>query len=171
MAAQASTDPLTGIYNRRHLDTRLTEEVERSRRYGDALTCLMVDLDHFKAINDQHGHATGDAVLRRFVEVTRHALRASDILARYGGEEFTILVTETGLSGAAATAEKLRRVIEEAEFHTSSGAPLRLTTSVGVADLRPGDDAQDLLARADQALYEAKRAGRNRVVVATQGPG
>ncbi len=164
LAAQAVTDPLTGVYNRRMLDSRLLEEVLRARRYGHSLTCLMLDLDFFKAINDRHGHPTGDTVLRQFVRVAHASLRGSDVLARYGGEEFVILVTETGLQGATTTAEKLRRRIEETEFHTVTGDALRLTTSIGVAELQPADTPDSLLARADKAMYEAKRKGRNRVV-------
>lgn len=164
LAAQAITDELTGVYNRRHLNTRLSEEIVRSHRYGSELTCLMLDLDHFKEVNDTHGHQTGDAVLQQFVMAVRSCLRASDILARYGGEEFTIVVTETGLAGGQITAEKLRRFVEEHEFHTASNEPMRLTTSVGVSALQAEDTPEALLARADQALYEAKKTGRNKVV-------
>ena len=166
MAAQAITDSLTGAYNRRFLNARLAEEVERARRYGGELACLMLDLDYFKTVNDRFGHATGDLVLRDFVDQVRLCLRASDILARYGGEEFTIVATGTGLQGALTTAEKLRRFVQDQEFRTVTGAALRLTTSVGVAGLRLEETAETLLARADQALYEAKRQGRNRVVLA-----
>lgn len=164
LAAQAITDSLTGVYNRRHLNTRMIEEIVRSRRYGGELTCLMLDLDHFKEVNDTWGHQTGDTVLKQFVEAVRSCLRASDILARYGGEEFTIVVTETGLSGGEITAEKLRRFVEEHEFLTATGHPLRVTTSVGVSALQADDTPETLLERADRALYDAKRAGRNRVV-------
>ncbi len=166
LAAQAVTDPLTGVYNRRMLDARLQEEVIRARRYGHCLTCLMLDLDFFKAVNDDHGHPTGDAVLRRFVQATHACLRGSDVLARYGGEEFVILVTETDLAGATVTAEKVRRRIEETEFQAVNGAPLRVTASIGVAELEPDDTPESLLARADQAMYRAKHDGRNRVVSA-----
>ena len=166
MAAQAITDSLTGAFNRRFLNARLDEEVERARRYGGELACLMLDLDYFKTVNDRFGHATGDLVLRDFVDQVRQCLRSSDLLARYGGEEFTIVATGTGLQGALTTAEKLRRFVQDQEFRTVRGERLRLTTSVGVASLRLEETSETLLARADQALYEAKRQGRNRVVVA-----
>ncbi len=166
LASQAVTDPLTGVYNRRMLETRLAEEVTRSRRYGHSLTCLMLDLDHFKRINDEHGHPTGDTMLRQFADLTQSCLRGSDVLARYGGEEFVILVTETGLEGATTTAEKVRRAIEEHRFRGANGQGLRLTTSIGIAELQPEESAPEVLARADKALYEAKRTGRNRVVCA-----
>jgi diguanylate cyclase (GGDEF)-like protein len=166
LASQAVTDPLTGVYNRRLLETRLTEEAARSRRYGHRLTCLMLDLDHFKRINDQYGHPTGDAILRQFATLTQSCLRSSDILARYGGEEFVILVTGTGLEGATATAKKILRTIEDHCFQGVEGQDLRLTTSIGVAELLPGENPEQVLARADRALYEAKRTGRNRVVCA-----
>jgi len=148
------------------LETRLAEEVTRSRRYGHNLTCLMLDLDHFKRINDQHGHLTGDAMLRQFADLTQSCLRGSDVLARYGGEEFVILVTETGLEGATTTAEKVRRAIAEHGFRGANGQDLRMTTSIGVAELLSEESPEGVLARADKALYEAKRTGRNRVVCA-----
>ena len=166
LASQAVTDPLTGIYNRRMLDTRLHEEVARCRRYGDPLTCLMVDLDFFKQVNDGHGHQTGDMVLQQFVEVAHSCLRSSDILARYGGEEFVILVTQTDLTGAVVTAEKVRRQVEAKAFATANGQTLRLTVSIGVAELEPDDTPESLVGRADVAVYRAKRTGRNQVVCA-----
>lgn len=105
-------------------------------------------------------------MLRQFADLTQSCLRGSDVLARYGGEEFVILVTETGLEGATTTAEKVRRAIEEHRFRGANGQGLRLTTSIGIAELQPEESAPEVLARADKALYEAKRTGRNRVVCA-----
>jgi diguanylate cyclase (GGDEF)-like protein len=165
LAAQSVTDALTGVYNRRYLESRLGEEVARARRYGLPLGCMMIDLDHFKDINDRYGHQVGDQVLRGVAALMQSNLRVSDILARYGGEEFTVLATETGLEGTAATAEKLRSLLDTSPIPTDAG-PLRITVSIGVAALRPEEGASELLRRADLALYRAKEAGRNRVQVA-----
>ncbi|MCU1279847.1 MAG: hypothetical protein JWM53_3393 [bacterium] len=163
----AMTDALTGVYNRRTLFDLGEKELLRARRTGASLSLVILDVDHFKKINDKYGHLGGDAVLLRFVEVVRGCLRQSDVLTRYGGEEFCILLPGVGRAGARVVGERIRSTIEASTFFVGA-IPLRVTSSVGVADL-PNDAAATLssmVARADQALYVAKRDGRNRVSVA-----
>ena len=163
------TDPLLGTYNRRYLMEELVHETTRSQRYQHPLAAIMADLDRFKQINDQHGHQCGDEILRGFAELVRSQLRRSDWIARSGGEEFVIVLPETPLASAAIIAEKLRAACEAASFPTADGV-LSFTVSFGVAALRSDGDAtqatMSLLRRADDALYESKRAGRNRVTLA-----
>jgi two-component system, cell cycle response regulator len=164
------TDPLCGTYNRRYLNDQLMHEVERARRYGHTLAAVMADLDFFKNVNDQHGHQAGDDVLRGFVELAKASIRSSDWVARYGGEEFVVVLPETDLAGAAATAEKIRACCATAPFETSAGR-LVVTASFGVAALDPGSGpigaaAEALLRRADAALYRSKHEGRNRITIA-----
>ena len=163
------TDALLGTYNRRHLDEELVNEVERARRYGHCLSAVMADLDRFKNINDRYGHTVGDEVLREFASRARAAIRqGSDWIARYGGEEFAIVLPETPLAGATATAEKIRAILQATPVVTSAG-PLKISASFGVAALTPSSDSPALcsaalLRRADEALYRSKLAGRNRVM-------
>jgi two-component system cell cycle response regulator len=163
------TDPLVETFNRRHLDDELVREVERARRYGHSLSAVMADLDRFKVINDRYGHIVGDEVLREFARRARSSIRqGSDWIARYGGEEFAIVLPETALAGAAATAEKIRTILQASPVVTSAG-PLRISASFGVATLVPSNDSAEacsaeLLRRADEALYRSKLAGRNRVM-------
>ena len=167
----ARTDALTGIANRRAFFDILGIEFRRSKRYGRQLSVLMLDLDHFKGVNDRWGHPFGDAVLRQTTETISANIRESDLIGRYGGEEFALALPETPLSAALEVAEKLRAAIEAHEFRTRDvpgvgEPPVHLTISIGVAAL-PVEEEQDeveLLGRADQALYDAKRTGRNRVV-------
>ena len=164
------TDPLVNTFNRRYLNEHLLDEVERARRYRRPLSLVMADLDHFKRINDERGHQTGDEVLKRFVDLARSSIRPSDWMARYGGEEFVIVLPETMLSGGRAAAEKIRGLCAAAPMQTSTG-PLVVTASFGVAELgskSPSTAAAiDVLLRAaDTALYTSKREGRNRVTVA-----
>ena len=163
----AQTDPLTKTLNRRALSERLAAEMERVRRYTTTMSLLLIDLDHFKQINDTHGHLAGDDVLIEVAALLLRVVRAVDIVARYGGEEFVVVLPETGAPGAEAFAERLRELIERQSFVASRGTPIRLTTSIGVSSF-PGfsvDSVEDLLANADQALYRAKSEGRNRVRV------
>jgi two-component system, cell cycle response regulator len=161
----AQTDPLTKVLNRRALTDRLAAEMERVRRYDSMLSVLLIDLDHFKSINDTYGHLAGDAVLSEVAAVLQRGIRAVDVVARYGGEEFVVLLPETGPAGASSFAERLRELIESHAFLEARVEPLRLTTSIGVASF-PGfgvESVDDLFAASDQALYRAKAEGRNRV--------
>ena len=160
------TDPLTGLPNRRALDESLSQELERSLRYGQPLTVVIMDVDHFKQVNDAHGHAVGDLVLQRFASVMGTQIRANDMVGRWGGEEFLLLCPCTGAEGGLSLAEKLRALLAAQEFDGLGGR----TASFGVATLREGDTLQSLLSRADAALYEAKRRGRNRVELADPDP-
>lgn len=154
------TDMLTGILNRLGLRQRGEGIMKSADRFHHPLAALMLDLDHFKQVNDRYGHAVGDAVLKRFSEIIQANLRGSDIFGRWGGEEFLILSPYLYLKDAVKMAEKLRLAIEETEFD----AGIRLSTSIGVSEYRSGEAATTLIARADSALYAAKEAGRNRVV-------
>jgi len=157
----ATRDELTGALNARAFAERLAQEVERNQRYKRPLAILYLDLDDFKAVNDQHGHQTGDAVLRLVANATRRAVRQSDIVARLGGDEFAVLMPETdgGVAEAAATrlASGIRTVFQGTPSVTAS---IGLVSTASVVDARP----EDLLRRADQAMYEAKRTGKDRVV-------
>ena len=166
----ASTDPLTGLLNRRRFLEQAESDFQRSQRYQHELAVVMLDIDHFKAINDSHGHFAGDQVLIAMSRATENLLRNTDILGRWGGEEFVILMPETPLAGAAILAERLREELARLAVDTTGGA-LRFTISAGVA-ARGGTDAgiTDILQRADSALYAAKHHGRNRIqVLAAEG--
>ena len=156
----AITDPLTGAFNRRHMDGRLTEAIQIARRSGRPVSALMIDIDHFKRVNDERGHEAGDAVLRGLVALVTERSRQIDLMFRMGGEEFVLLLPATGEAEAARLAEELRASI--------AGAPLLggrpVTVSIGVAELRADDTRDSWIKRADDALYAAKKAGRNRVV-------
>ena len=163
----AVRDSLTGLYVRRYFDHRLSEEEARLRRYGGVVSLVMADVDHFKRINDTHGHQQGDVVLREVARLMRQAVRKEvDVVCRYGGEEFVVLLPHTPITGAQVVAERIRRRVEE-HYFPGEKVPLQVTVSLGVAAM---DDTtlingQDLVYRADQALYRAKEAGRNRVEV------
>lgn len=157
-------DGLTGVFNRRRLEEEAARLVMRCRRTGDALTVMMLDVDHFKTVNDRFGHQTGDEVLRRLAAVAQASIRTDDYLARYGGEEFCILLLGTSEEDALSLAERLRRNYEQTEI-VSSGKIVRSTVSIGVADSSRAElDFAALVAAADLALYRAKEQGRNRVV-------
>lgn len=165
------TDALTGVYNRRYIDRRLPEEIARARRHGHALSCLYLDIDHFKNVNDRLGHLAGDEVLRETAHRIKSELRQSDALARFGGEEFVALLTNTDLNNALLVAERIRASVANIPFEISNHNPLPVSISIGVAALLDSDRheaiepiAVQLLAKADHALYEAKEGGRNRVV-------
>jgi len=161
----ATTDGLTGLVNRRHFMERGNAELERSRRTGHEVSCLMFDVDHFKKVNDTYGHDAGDAVLKSLAVVAHKTLRSIDILGRLGGEEFAAILPETGLEAALQAAERLRQAAAGMEL-CHGGVPIAVTVSLGVATLRSeGDDSLDsLLKRADTGMYKAKQSGRNRVV-------
>ncbi|MBO6636487.1 MAG: PleD family two-component system response regulator [Roseitalea sp.] len=163
----AVTDGLTGLHNRRYLDTHLETLVERAHKRGRALSLLITDIDHFKAVNDTHGHDGGDAVLREFARRLRAQVRGMDLVCRYGGEEFVIVMPDTPAPMAAEIAERLRFDIGDAPFALGEGGPdIAVTASLGVATLDgdAGETAATLIKKADTALYEAKAGGRNRVV-------
>ncbi|WP_018138877.1 MULTISPECIES: diguanylate cyclase [unclassified Thioalkalivibrio] len=158
----ATTDPLTGLHNRLKGNHALEEAILQARRDASPLTAILMDLDHFKTINDQQGHARGDHVLRETGHLLRDRIRSSDTAARWGGEEFLILCPNTTAEQAANLAEALRHAIEAHDFGTAPP----LTASFGVTGHQPGESAENLIARADEALYAAKRANRNRVETA-----
>jgi len=158
----AKIDPLTGANNRAALKETIEREVELSHRHKTALSIIMFDLDHFKHINDNYGHITGDEVLRECVHVCNHALRSTDMLFRFGGEEFVVILPGENANGAIIAAERLRAVIEKHAFHNNQST-VPVTISVGTASLTLRESAQALIERADKALYSAKNAGRNLV--------
>jgi len=160
----AYLDGLTGIFNRRYFETRVTEEIERARRFGNELSLIMVDVDKFKSLNDSFGHLLGDEVLRQVSSLLSRQVRKIDVVCRYGGEEFVILLPQTGPEQAFHVADKLRRAVEEWQF---PGVPRALTISGGVAVYPAHGDARDELVKAaDAALYAAKEGGRNQILSA-----
>jgi len=162
------SDPLTRIPNRRYFDEFLEREMARTRRYKRSLSLLMMDLDHFKSINDQHGHLCGDAVLRELAETVSSRLRKSEFLARYGGEEFALVLPETDLRGAAVVAEQIRELVDKHEFLCGDNQ-IPVTISIGVAEWLPEMfEPSDIIGAADECLYRAKENGRNRVALAEQ---
>jgi two-component system, cell cycle response regulator len=162
----AVTDALTGLHNRRYMETHLATLVEQAAARGKPLTVLVLDIDYFKAINDSHGHDAGDDVLREFASRVRKSIRGIDLACRYGGEEFVIVMPETDVAVASVVAERLRRRVATEPFAIGrAGQRIEVTISIGIAALgAPDDSAATILKRADQALYRAKRDGRNRVV-------
>ncbi|HEX8626936.1 MAG TPA: diguanylate cyclase [Catenuloplanes sp.] len=160
--ALATVDELTGVPNRRGFFDVAARELTGARRPGRALSAVMVDIDHFKQVNDSYGHITGDEVIRAVATRLTERVRRTDTVGRYGGEEFALVMPDTGLDRAARVAEELRAAVADTPLDTRSGA-LTVTVSIGVAELRPDDDVVGLLARADEALYRAKTGGRNRV--------
>ena len=168
LASMVLTDPLTGCLNRRGFDQALAREVARSERAGSDMAVLALDLDHFKEINDVHGHLVGDEVLRAVGALLIQTARAGDIVARIGGEEFAVVLPDTSSASAYKVAERIRELMDQHQFSPTKATaePLHITTSIGVVSGSPdlGDDYMELfMARADAALYHAKRTGRNRV--------
>jgi diguanylate cyclase (GGDEF)-like protein len=165
------TDPLAGTYNRRYLNDQLLKEVERARRYNRPLAVIMADIDRFKRINDERGHASGDEVLKRFADLAKSIIRPSDWIARYGGEEFVIVLPETDATGAAIAAEKVRAACADVPMPLATG-DLQVTSSFGVAALSQtvGAEAaaEAMMRAADTALYTSKNQGRNRVTIADE---
>jgi two-component system cell cycle response regulator len=161
----AITDPLTGLYNRRYMETHMGALVNQAIARGKPLSVLIVDIDYFKSINDTHGHDAGDDVLQDFAIRLRKSIRGIDLACRYGGEEFVVVMPETDMAVATMVAERLRRRIASEPFPIQKGTrTVDVTISIGIAALGPDDDAAAVIKRADQALYRAKRDGRNRVV-------
>lgn len=158
----ATVDPLTGAFNRRHFMAESNHELDRAARYGNPLSLVMLDIDHFKKVNDTHGHAIGDEALKVLVTTAEAVLRDVDVLGRLGGEEFAVMLPETGADGAMEAAERLREAIAQIRVPLPDGGMLSFTASLGIA-VRENDDIEHMLARADTALYRAKQNGRNRV--------
>lgn len=165
----ARRDQLTGLYNRREFEDRFQNEFERARRYGMDLSVMMLDLDHFKEVNDTYGHAAGDDVLSAVGRVMKDSTRQVDIAGRYGGEEFTMVLPETDLDSTRELARRLKESIAELEFQADDGTTFQVTASIGVSEYHSTDENhEDILKRADEALYRAKDRGRNRVVLASE---
>ena len=163
------TDPLTRINNRRFFDQRLSEEIGRSVRANEPISCLFIDIDHFKSINDENGHQQGDFVLREVAQLIREQLRNCDVIARYGGEEFAVLLANTPEQVAWDVAERIRGSIDQYSFHLpETSKTIQVTVSIGIATLAALQGLEDvvklghfLVENADQALYDAKSDGRN----------
>jgi len=171
------TDMLTGVNNRRFFDQRLLEEVGRAQRDKLVISCLFFDVDNFKKVNDTYGHNDGDIVLREIAALIRMNLRSSDVIARYGGEEFAAILNNTDVETAIEISERIRHSIEQREFEISENRAIHVTTSIGIATLQAGRYSinvnrlgQNLVHKADQCLYEAKRNGRNRIISSTDEP-
>lgn len=169
------TDPLTCVYNRRFFEQRLNEVVSSSVRYNFELSCMFIDVDHFKKVNDQLGHQVGDLVLQEVASIIDQHLRGSDMVARYGGEEFVVLLPQTPVAQAYAVAERIRKSLAQHQFALSGGEKLSISISAGVAGMYTQDMSRssielgrELVKQADNALLDAKGAGRNRVVLAKQ---
>ena len=165
LEAAATTDPLTGLANRRLFIERFAEELDRHLRLGRSLGFILLDLDHFKEINDTHGHATGDQVLRATAALARRAVRPYDIVGRYGGDELTVLLPEADLDLATDVAERLADLVaREVSVGSTRHTARPVTVSLGVTCSRhPDDDLESIIDRADRALYRAKQSGRNRL--------
>jgi diguanylate cyclase (GGDEF)-like protein len=174
LEAENITDPLTKVYNRRYLDRRLDEEVERSKRYSLKLSVLMLDIDHFKQVNDKYGHQAGDVTLSSLASLLKNSIRDLDIIARFGGEEFLVICTNTAIDEATQLAERLRQLVESYQINIHDGSghnqTIQISVSIGAAEFNTIFDSKDKLIQAsDQALYRAKEEGRNRVIVANTG--
>lgn len=156
----ARHDALTGLFNRQYTQKLLEQEIERCERYDAALSVLVIDIDHFKRVNDDHGHACGDTILQNVARLIRERIRTNDVVGRWGGEEFLVLLPHTTIDGASEAAESLRAHVEQLEGDDSPA----VTISVGAAEREAGENADGLFDAADMALYDAKEQGRNRVL-------
>jgi diguanylate cyclase (GGDEF)-like protein len=162
----ALLDPLTQLSNRHYLSHRFSEEISRAHRYHLNLSVILVDIDHFKMVNDVYGHRAGDEVLKRIARVIEREIRASDIAVRYGGDEILVIATNTDDSSGRILAERMRGAIQEEQILAESGSSIPITVSIGVATLLASEYMCELIDRVDRALYEAKQLGRDRVCVA-----
>ncbi len=160
----AATDPLTGLYNRRECDILFRHEMERANRLNTPLSVGLIDLDHFKQVNDTYGHAAGDEVLRRTARLFRENLRTMDIVGRWGGEEFIIMLPEMAIDQANITGNRLLQALAATDIDAGS-ALIKITATIGITQLLPGDKMDEIISRADAALYKGKEAGRNRVEI------
>jgi len=159
----ANTDPLTGLKNRRAFTEAAQAQILQCQRYPYPIAALIIDIDHFKSINDRYGHPVGDQAIQRVTASITHTLRVSDIIGRIGGEEFAVLLPHTDAAAARVSAERIRLAVESIEIVILNAKPLRLTVSVGIALYQPTLTLDNLLMHADKALYRAKNTGRNRV--------
>lgn len=159
----AFEDPLTGVRNRASLDKELPREISYAQRHGDPLTVLVVDIDHFKSVNDNHGHQVGDRVLCEVAEIMKDCIRGTDLLYRYGGDEFVIALRHTKLSDAMDVAERIRQRVERGAF-LSGNVCMVVSASIGVAEVHERDSVDSIFLRADRAMLDSKRGGRNRVL-------
>lgn len=165
LKSMALTDSLTGVDNARNFMQKFIREIKRSKRHGKPLCVAMLDLDHFKSVNDKHGHLAGDDVLRAVAQFVQRSMRLEDEFARIGGEEFAALLPDTNLEGAKVIAERIREVVETSPVRLDDGTELSVTASIGVAEVDPqASDFEAAMEAADKALYKAKQQGRNRVV-------
>lgn len=167
--AESMTDPLTGLGNRKYFDRAVADAVALATKEGEPLSLLMFDIDHFKSFNDNYGHLTGDQVLRLVAMSLKQNIKGQDITARYGGEEFAVVLPSTALKQALTVADHIRRAVMAKELKKKSTGEIlgRVTISIGVSMLRPGDTPESLMERADACLYAAKRSGRNRAICET----
>jgi diguanylate cyclase (GGDEF)-like protein len=165
LESMSATDPLTGAWNRLHLERMIDVEISRAKRSGLPVSLILLDIDHFKQVNDVHGHLTGDAVLKDFVDRIRQRIRDSDLLFRWGGDEFVVLATSVGYRGGAALAKGLCQIITSTPF--ARVGPI--TVSLGVTEYMKGESAEKWFRRTDHALYAAKDAGRNRMHIDRRG--
>lgn len=166
----ANSDALTKLHNKQSILRTLDEQMKHAKRYQEPLGVIMLDIDHFREVNNQYGHIIGDDVLEKIAYLVRHTIRDADIAGRYGGEEFLIVLPQTDLSSAMEVAERIRKTIETAEMTDSQGSVFGITVSQGLASYRPDEAQRSCISRADKALYEAKAKGRNRVECDALGP-
>lgn len=167
--SRSVTDALTGLYNRHFMDMHLNNLVRQSNKHGRPLTMMLIDVDHFKPVNDTYGHDVGDEVLAGLAQVIVKSIRTADLAARFGGEEFVVLLPETDLLSASVVTDRIRQMTEMTPFHVNHDInTLNVTVSIGAAQLKNGESGAELLKRADEALYKAKHAGRNQVQLASK---
>ena len=164
ISEMAITDALTGLKNRRYFFELIAVEIARAQRHSSALSCIMLDIDHFKEINDTYGHPMGDTVLKKVSRILTEQLRATDHVARFGGEEFVILLPETDIQGARITAEKIRLALKDLKFVADLEKKFHITSSFGCASMNKDDNAETLISKADESLYHAKAQGRDKVI-------